>query len=155
MDLARVNFALEVVQFFHCQAVEQFNPALDLEGSLQEVLVFLLLRTLECRGIIDAPMRGNRCSRKNGASLAGIVREGNDKVKVTIDELLPGISDSTSRVDLKVFAENLQGERMGLTRRSFTGASDFKAVAAERAKQMLGKDASLRVTSAEKQNTKR
>ena len=56
---------------------------------------------------------------------------------------------------LEVFAENFQGERVDFARRSFPGAPDFKAVAAERAKQILGQDASLRVTSAEKQNTKR
>ena len=153
MDLARVSFALKVVQFLDRQTAEKLDPPLDLEGGLQKMLVFFFLRTLERRGIFNAPMGGHWHSGKNRASFTGIVRECDDKVKVAIGKLVPRIPDGTGRVDFEVFAQNFQNDRVDFPFRSFTGARDLKAVSPQGTKEIFGENAPLRVTSAEEQNT--
>ena len=155
MNLVRVGLALKVVQFLDWQAVEKLDPAFDLKGRLQEMLMLLLLSALERHRIIDAPVSADRGAWKSRTPLAGIVGKGDDEIKILVGKLLPGICNRAAGIYLEIFAKNFQGKRVHFPCRSFPGAPDFEAVAAERAKQILGQDASLRVTSAEKQNTKR
>jgi hypothetical protein len=143
VDLTGLNFTLEVIELVDRQATEEFDAALDLQSGLQKVFVLFFLGAFECHRIVDAPMGGNRRARKNRASLAGIVREGDDEVKMTVGELMPGISDGACRVYPEVFAQNFQSEGMNFAFGSFTGAVNFKVVAAYRTEEKLREDAAL------------
>ena len=118
------------------------------------MLVFFCLGTFKCRGVVDAPMRGNRRSGKDRTSLPGIVREGDDKVEITIGELVPGIPHGTDRINLKVLAKDFQDERMRFACGGLPGAVNFKAIPSEGAKDKFRENAAIRVARAEKQNTK-
>ena len=114
VDLTDFDFALEVIEFFDRQAAEKFDASLDLEGGLQKVFVLFFLAARECHRILNAPMGGNRRAREDGAPLARVVREGDDEVEMPVGKLVPGVSDRAGRIDLEVFAENLQHERMNV-----------------------------------------
>jgi hypothetical protein len=147
MHLARVNFALKVVQFLDGQAAEKLDPALNLKCRLQEVFVLLLVRAFEGRRVIDAPVSADRDAWKSRTPLAGIVGESDDEIKILVGELLPGNCHRAGGVDLEILAKNFQDERVHVAG-SFPSAINFKAIASHRPKQKLGEDAALRVAGA-------
>lgn len=108
VDLPGVNLSLKMIELFDGQAVEQLNAALDLKGRLQKMLVLLFVRAFERHGIIDAPVGADRGARKSRAALAGIVGESDDKVKILVGEVLPGVCHRAGGIYFEVFAENLQ-----------------------------------------------
>ena len=60
LDLPGSCFTLKMIEFFDRQAIQEFDSPFQLKRGLQELLVFLLVRTLEHRRIRDTPMRGDR-----------------------------------------------------------------------------------------------
>ena len=75
-------------------------------------------------------MGAHRGARKSRAALAGIVGESDDKTKILVGEVLPGVCHRAGGIYFEVFAENLQDKGMDLASRNFTSAVNFKAVAA-------------------------
>src|SRR5262245_15043141 len=105
-----------MIKLFDWEAVEQFDAAPDLKGGLQKVLVLLLVRAFECRGIIDAPVGADRGAWKSRTTLAGIVGEGDDEVKMLVGKLLPGVCNRAGGIYLKVFSKNLQDQGVDFAR---------------------------------------
>ena len=141
-----------MIKFFHGQASKEFDAPFDLKGGLQEMLVFLFVRTLEGHRIIDAPMGGDRRAGKTGDALAGIVRDRDDEIKVNVRKIMPGLAEGAGGVEMEVFAENFEDERVDFASRSFAGAVNFKAISAHRTKEGLGEDTPLGVAGAEKED---
>ena len=135
MDLPGVNFALKMIQLFDRQAVEKLNAALDLKGRLQKMLALLLLRTLERHGIIDAPVGADRGARKSRARSRASSERVMTKSKSWSAKSCQEFADRAGGIYFEVFAENFQDEGMNFASRSFTGAANFKAVAAHRSEQ--------------------
>ena len=93
-------------------------------------------------------MDADRGARKSRAALAGIVGESDDKVKILVGEVLPGVCHRAGGIYFEVFAENLQDQGVDFASRNFSSAVNFKAVAAHRSEQELGEDAALGVAGA-------
>ena len=153
VDLPGLNLPLKVIKFFHRQASKEFNPPFYLKGGLQEALVFLLVATLERGRILDAPVGGDRRAGENGRSLAGIVRDRDDEIKVNVREFMPGLAESARGVEMEVFTENLERKRVDFAGRRFASTVDLKAISADGTKEGFGENAAVGVSGAEKEDS--
>jgi hypothetical protein len=101
LDLPGSYLALKVIELFDGQTIQEFDAPFDLEGGLQEHLVFILLRAFERNGIRDTPVGGNRRARENRASLARIVAHGDDEIEMNVGKFVPRLTLSASASILK------------------------------------------------------
>ena len=116
------------------------------------MLVFLFVGTFECNRILDTPMGGDRRAGEYGRSLASIVRDRDDEIKVNVRKFMPGLAEGARGVEMEVFTENLERKRMDFAGRRFASTVDLKPISAHRAKEGFGENTPVGVSGAEKEN---
>src|SRR5687768_12725023 len=103
----------DLVEACHGQRQEGGDPVLEVLEGLDERLFLFDVRTLDCRGILDAPMGRGRMAGPDRTALArGAVADGEDEVhrgRIRSGELVPALRAKAVRRVVKA-VEHLQGE---------------------------------------------